>query len=256
MIYSKSHQFIFCHVPKTGGTSLRSMLNQYSRPFENSLAAKAMRRVPILGRHNTLYDFNHRPHTTCEKARNLLGARFDTHFVFALFREPLDWLYSSYRHFVRCTIDKYGNTSPRNFSLTFEQYVQDMINLGDSKPCQGYMLISRDGRLSVDEIGFFHEIDTFISRIACRLNLPLSAVSHLNENPLISSDTSYSLSDKMKSRVREHWGLDFSIWNYIVSCRHQGNLRSSTSTIFGTPSIDLTTYDPWGYMSQYWSNIM
>lgn len=256
MIYSKSHQFIFCHVPKTGGTSLRSMLNQYSRPFESSLVAKAMRRVPKLGNHKALYDFNHRPHTTCEKARNILGARYDTHFVFALFREPRDWLYSSYRHFLRNTIEKYGNALPRNFSLTFEQYLQDMIDLGNSKPCQAYMLISRDGRLSVDEIGLYHEIEAFISRIGCRLNLSLPATLHLNKNSLILSDASYSLSDRMKSRVREHWGLDFSVWNDIVSCPHQGNLRSSNSTVFGTPSIDLTTYDPWGYMRQYWSDMM
>ena len=64
MIYSKSKKFLFCHVPKTGGTSFSSSFLNYVSPFQQSKFSKLCRRFPFAERTYRFYDFTNRPHTT------------------------------------------------------------------------------------------------------------------------------------------------------------------------------------------------
>ena len=76
MIYSESKKFLFCHVPKTGGTSITSLFSDYTSPFQQSNFSKICRRIPFAEKTYKFYDFLNRPHTTCYKAKTLFGKKF------------------------------------------------------------------------------------------------------------------------------------------------------------------------------------
>ena len=134
MIYSASYNFLFCHVPKTGGTSFSSAFYPYCSHFEQSRLAKLLRRIPGSERSRHLYDFTHRPHTTCAKVYRLLSHRYDDLFSFALMREPVSWLYSSFRHFKRHNMRMKHITS-KSQPCDFADFIEELISIGDRKPC-------------------------------------------------------------------------------------------------------------------------
>lgn len=214
------------------------------------MLAKILRRAPNAEAHSCLYDFYHRPHTTCERAQRLLGKKYDSLFAFAVVREPLDWLLSCYFHFLRWSKEECQPIP--DYGSSFEQYVYKMIELGERKPCQGYMIISNNGRILVDAIGLYNDINLFCSRIGNRLNLHLPDLPKINANPLSPTPArpKPALSTAMKSLVEEHWRLDFTIWSHVNSHRNDFALKSSSLARLHPPSIDLSTYDPWSYMKR------
>lgn len=255
MIYSKSHQFIFCHVPKTGGTSLRQALKPFRPRWEQSLPLKVLRKLPGAEGNSLLYDFTNRPHTTCAKAQKLLRHSYDNLFAFALIREPSEWLLSCYRFFMLGHSRVRGSSRPvRNF----EEYLQAMIELGGKKPSQGAMIIDLSGALLVDRIGLFSQIAAFANEVSDRLRLGLPQLEHLNINPSTehapeSLDREVS-QDQLMDFVSKYWGLDLAIWKLALSSSSAASLRGYRFDSSLIPAVDLEMYDPWGQF--VWESIV
>lgn len=247
MIYSSSRKFLFCHVPKTGGTSFRLALSPYRSSFEQSIVSKLLRKIPGSERSPLLYDFSNRPHTTYAKAAQLLGPRHIDLFSFALMREPVDWLYSCYRHFVGHNMRMkhlYLKTQP----FTFLDYIEELIPLGDHKPSQSFMFADQDGFARLSWIGNYAHINHCFD-FACRaLGLNESfGLPHANKNVSFECARDICVPDSIVSLIKKHWVNDCWLFDHIREER-----KVFRPEAFGSlplvPLIDLARYDPWGYM--------
>ena len=250
MIYSKSHNFLFCHVPKTGGTSFRFALSPYRRRFEQSVVAKLFRKIPSLEYNNFLYDFTNRPHTTCQHAADLLGDKYNDLFAFCLMRKPTDWLYSSFLHLKRHSMKFASNELIEPSEITFKQYLCELIELGENKPSQSFMVVNNDGKLIVDSIGLFEALAEYYSYLKYRLDLNISdELPRLNSNRLRNDNGSQELviNQNDLDLISKYWDSDCALWDFVNQKSCKESLKTTQFTI-KSPTINLAKYDPWRFM--------
>jgi len=244
MIYSQSNNFLFCHVPKTGGTSLRSKLKQYSRPYEQSHINKLMRRFPYTEKSAIFYDFYNRPHTTCYKAYLLLGYKYNKLLSFALLRDPLDWVVSSYTHFLQNY--KYIKFGSKKFDIkSFDQYIDLMSCVDhDLLPCQHKLVVDDQGNLIIDLLGEFDKINDFSGLIQKILKLDYFNLPHLNKNS--KAKPSYANMDKStRNKIKNTWNFDFMLWETYREQKN-GFYGFFDRQKISSPDSNLDSYDPWG----------
>ena len=243
MIYSKSKHFIFCHVPKTGGTSIRKLSQQYRRPQESSYFFRICRHLGLSTIY-PFYDFYNRPHTTMSRARLLLGEKvYSAAFAFSVVREPKEWLFSCYNFFML------GNSSvkgTKNNISSFRSYIDAMISMKHLKPCQSFLLVDNFGSLLVDDIGRFDQLEEYASHIAEKFEFNSFRLPHLNTNPLSSVSPQLDfLSDlTLLEKIHNEWALDFELWNLVK--RQSSNLRYAKLKSPMPTDVNLIEYDPWG----------
>ena len=121
MLLSRKHQFLFVHVAKTGGSSIRASLaklrrrdpafvpslvcDQLSRLTKHTIGAKLPRHAPAVAAHESLP-----------------LSLFDSLFKFAFVRNPWDRLVSAYCHFERERTDILQAQKIHSFN-TFVQWI-------------------------------------------------------------------------------------------------------------------------------------
>ena len=247
MIYSESNKFLFCHVPKTGGTSFSSLLTDYVPPFQQSKFSKICRRFPFVERTYKFYDFTNRPHTTCYKAKTLFGKKFYSLFCFAIVREPVEWLYSCFRHYKRHSFLIRG-VNPEYMPSSFDQFLDTIISLEPQlRPSQSLMLIDPNGKLLADSVGTFSELNQYYSYLRDRLNLSPKDLPHHNKNMTHQSKNLPFESNKYKNVVSKYWLSDYSLYDLALTSRFSSDLKN-TSIFTTAPNVNLNKYDPWAFL--------
>ena len=247
MIYSPSHNFLFCHVPKTGGTSFRAAFYPYRSHFEQTNLAKLLRRIPGTERSRFLYDFTNRPHTTCAKAIRLLSYRYENLLSFALMREPVSWLFSSFRHFKRHNM-KMKHIISKPQPCIFSDYIEELISIGDLKPCQSFMLIDQNATVQVKSIGNYDHLGNYFKLICEVIGFTHPpSLPHKNKNYYIDENYDNHISNSIICLIRKHWHNDCLLFDRIIE---SGSILHSLpfNPLPLVPKIDLIHYDPWEYM--------
>jgi len=146
MIVSNSHRFVFAHVPKTGGISMRAALG----PFADGQSAV-------------------RRDTTHETLPSLIARepRLAGHFKFAFVRNPWDRLVSFYVY----ARENLRPTYPQMQGVDFD----GMLRLLDcDTPWMRDLFVMRrqcDYVAGADFIGRFEEMDSDFARVCTQLNI-------------------------------------------------------------------------------------
>lgn len=171
MLVSVSHNFVFIHIAKNGGSSVNEMLLQYCVGGERTKIGDVLSVFPYAKAPERL---GYPPHANARWARRNLGPRFyDRAFSFAIVRNPYDRAVSRFEY-VRQNAEHHNNQKFQN--LSFGGFVSDerMRNLVISRT-QYSEISSRSGEVIVDKIYRFEEIDAAVSDICTRLGLPKPA---------------------------------------------------------------------------------
>jgi len=163
MLISTSHRFLFFHVAKVAGLSMREALREYASEPE---VFNRMRRPPRLagGQPNRLYAMweSATIHAQARQARQSLPeSTFTTFYKFAFVRNPWDWQLSMY-HFILKTVDHVRHDEVKAMS-GFEEYLEWVIAtdnpfaMGATK-LQTTMLMDEEGHWLVDYVGRYENL--------------------------------------------------------------------------------------------------
>ena len=155
MLLSRDRQFLFIHIPKTAGTSIRTILSRHAcQPelfWENRLLSAVGINVNVVG---PWWRKRLRPHCSSgDVQRHLPAEVFDRLFKFAFVRNPWDLLVSLYNFIPTRPTHRYQNHVA---SLSFPEFVNEWTMRPEI--FQARRICDRRGALLMDFVGFFEDV--------------------------------------------------------------------------------------------------
>jgi hypothetical protein len=208
VILSSSKSFLFLHVYKVAGSSIRRGLLPYAN--KRIVAGQAVNsvlqqlRMPALK--NPLYNY----HPRLRDVRDVLGGdEFEKLFKFTFVRNPWDWQVSLYH---------YALQSPRHpqYDLMksmadFDAYLDWRVN--EDLKLQSDFVCDEDGKLLVDYLGHFETLnDDFkhvCEQVGIPYNLPFINQSKRRQYAEYYSDRGRELIEKAFAADIERFGYRF-----------------------------------------------
>ena len=205
MLISDSHQFVFVHIRKAAGTSLRQILEQVSLKKNNHLFYK------LLSRNGFPIDYHRhsfRKHSNLiEAERSMPEDLFKRYFKFAIVRNPWDRLVSEF---------EYIKTQPSHsrFKKLKAMSFNDFIQYQSSRPAahQVNALQLKNGQLGCDFIGKLETLEQSLSIIAAKTGLNFSQLPHINQVKRRDYRSYYN--NALRNQVAELWRADTEAFKY------------------------------------------
>jgi hypothetical protein len=220
MLLSHRYRFLFVHIAKTGGTSIRAALapvRYRDRLWLPSLVCHGLSRL-----------CGHRigaklpRHASAWAAREMLPRdMFEELFKFAFVRNPWDRQLSAYTHFVRERQDMLTDLQ----LSTFADFTRWLIEEGDSyrgyrstlvaafRRPQSDQLCDRQGRLLVDALGRFEHLEEDFASLLQQVGLTARRLPHkrCSQRP---RDYRPHYDDRTAERVATHYQDDITRFGY------------------------------------------
>ncbi|MFT6735025.1 MAG: hypothetical protein ACJAS9_003228 [Polaribacter sp.] len=202
MLISDKKNFLYFHLYKVAGTSIRNALIPYCSKSQ-VVAQNANYIASILGgsfNSNPLHQF----HPDLKKVRDHLGDKFYSYYRFTFVREPLDWQKSIYF---------FTKKNPRHHQhkivkdMTFEEYLRWRINT-DLK-LQSDLLI--DGNeLLVNDTYKFEDIQNEFKKLSDKLGI-FSSLKHKN---IAGAGKKIEISPQLKTEFIDIFRKDYETFGY------------------------------------------
>lgn len=208
---SKKHNYIFIHIYKCGGNSIRNMLGTPSMGFPGDYPTGTRE---IHGVHTNIADV--KAHLTAMQDLTFYNAAFK----FSVVRNPYSHLVSLYRYMRHSTIHQYHNLmKSKNFYQFLNWFVQDAMPMERPYGANKYQLQSDflriDGHNEMDFVARLEAIDYDIRTICAALAIPETKVPKINrfdDKKRIPWQEYYD--DQCKEFVDIHFLKDFTLFNY------------------------------------------
>jgi hypothetical protein len=204
MIISTEKNFLFVHIPKTGGSSVEHMLN----PFKS---------FDYDGTHLTSFEIK----TTIDKHI------YNNLYKFSTVRNPWDLQLSCWTYYVRSS----------NIDIDFETYIhwkfedkydfEDIVNYTENRNYeylkhpyyvhrvpQIYFLIDEYGKFLVDYVVNLETIESDFEFLNDRLDLDLMYVPKINVSNSDKLDYRGMYTEDMKNLVSKRFDMDIKIFGY------------------------------------------
>lgn len=215
-IVNKTHKFIFVHVPKTAGTSLKQHFRRY--------AGREDVHIVVWDDMSTVGP-NHRSvlkkHSTAMEIRAAIGKEtFNQFFKFAVVRNPFARVVSIYR-FLKYKFRGWERADVMDGFESLEDFVTSKFFLGSGpggifRP-QVRWLSDGEGRLCMDYLCRVESLERDIAHIHDKLTLP-SPDSRIEKKNISGGDLSAIESELSSSAVaaaiRERYREDFELLCY------------------------------------------
>lgn len=214
MVISDRFKFIFIHIPKTGGTSCQSALtsclsfrDRYH--WANNRKTKH-ETIKLLKERNKSRLINHLHRKIF---RNDIEYIIDDYYKFAFVRNPWDRTVSLYHYLVKqnkIIPNKRSINNFKDFVLLFSKDVAWLEELYSMKNQYDY-LADNNGKLTVDFVGKFENLEEDFEKITRKLGLEVS-LPHLNKVKHKSYIEYYD--DESYEIVKNRFRKDIAAFNY------------------------------------------
>ena len=211
MIISHKLKYVFIHIPKTGGTSIRTLITHHPKMFKPDVAGHWH---GITEEHYAKFPNVSRElwtHSTAEEIKNWMTNNnydWDDYFKFCFIRNPWDRMVSSYEYYMQ-TITKQEQPDKRNLkivskykTLPAERFILDKCKIDPIKK----MALSKDGNLLVDFIGKVEKMQSDIQYIVQKINPDLKNTDWklTKENTTVRGEYRNYYTENMINQVRKH----------------------------------------------------
>lgn len=214
MIISDEKKFIFFHIPKCAGTSIRSVLKAYDSTDSYYWGSRYLEKL------NRLVDM---AHITYEIATKILKHEtLEKYFKFCFVREPYDRLYSAFLEHKAHNPDKH--ILEENFNLYMqknlnEENIHNNIRYVHFTPMYYYTHYKQNR--AVDFIGTIENLKQDFQAISKRINLKNIKLEHKNvkgDNKIHTENWTYKYLDKFEAKtinlINKLYAKDFEYFNY------------------------------------------
>jgi hypothetical protein len=215
MLLSIKHQYLFVHIAKTGGTSIRQALKKRSRGDPYRLAQQACSRLSALAKHRIGVKFPR--HAKVIAAMEMLPKDvFEGLFTFSIVRNPWDLQVSSYHHVRRERPHLIAHVP--DFDSFIEWKFSDRRTyhyiLDTSTAPQRSSLVDLDGNLAVDYIGRFETLSRDFRHICERIGFtPPFSLPH-KRKARVRKDYRFYYSDRSAQFIAERFRPDIEAFGY------------------------------------------
>ncbi len=215
-IVNPTYGFIFVHVPKTGGTSVKDHLFSYEQG--TGICIQRTRDAEQL-RANSGIALN--KHSTAVQIRDAIGRRqFDAYFKFSITRNPFSRTVSIYQ-FLKYNFRLWPNSSIMDTFETLEQFVTSRFfrrpGPGGIFEPQSRWLTDEEGDTCLNFIGRYETLDMDMAYIREELKLPAPAPALGRKNVskgYLSPPASDKLTQKVTCTILERYSDDFRLFSY------------------------------------------
>jgi hypothetical protein len=206
MLISYSYNFIFIHIYKVAGVSIRDALGEFSHKPERHIVCRILRKFGKEPSYYKLRTFP--PHTKAWEAEEALPRKvFNNFFKFTFARNPWDWQVSLYHymlqqpsHFQHDVITRIKN---------FDDYIKWRVN--EDKHLQKEFVVDKDGNVIVDFIGKIENIEQDFQHICKKLGIESTL---LHKNKSFHKDYRSYYNDKTVAMIEEHFKEDIEFFDY------------------------------------------
>lgn len=222
MLISLSRNFLFIHIPKTAGTSVRDCLSPFAltpeRCWENRLLARCGIHVNLI---SPWPRKKFRAHCrTTDVCRHIPPDVFHQLFKFAFVRNPWGMLVSLY-HFIPTR--KTHRHSRRCANMDFADFVDEWTQRPETP--QWPRVCDSNGRLLLDFVGRYEHLGEDFAKICSFIGIPYS-LPQLNRSQHSDYRTYYN--NRLQSLVQSRLANDIEFFGYqfedvLVGETHQLN---------------------------------
>ncbi len=214
MLISQKYKFLFVHIAKTGGTSVRASLDRYRWRDPAYYPAFLCSRISSLMGHRIGAKIPR--HAKAIAAYEMLPREFyDSLFKFAFVRNPWDLQVSSFHHIRR----------ERPYLMQgiedFETFLRWKLNperpyqyhIDTSIELQSDYLIDLHGKVIVDFIGRYEKLDEDFHFVCDRIGVPSPPLAHKRQAKDRSTYHKY-YTEETAALVAEHFQADIRMFDY------------------------------------------
>ena len=174
MLISRTHQFIFVHVPKVAGSSIRHALRPWAVPEQQRPAvARILRRMGLrkqMPETSYLARLSLEHHSIARMIRHALPDEFGRYFTFAFVRNPWDWHVSYYTYVTNLSVPEDDWHIQIRAAGSFTKYVEEIAPHHNFQ--QKAFVVDENGQCMVDYIGRYETLDHDFLDICQRLSIP------------------------------------------------------------------------------------
>jgi len=206
MLISDSHKFIFVHIRKSAGSSIRDTLSPISNPPVKDTMSKLRSR--ILKVESNYQKFSFREHSPISQVKNIMPeSLYDSYFKFAFVRNPFTRLVSEYE-FIRRRSNhgRYKKVS----KMSFYQYITYQSKRFDAH--QINMLTDKEGNLQMNFIGRFENLHQDWNFVCNKLEITNAELSHRKKASKVNYKDYYN--GENIDLVNRLWKKDLEIFGY------------------------------------------
>lgn len=204
MLLSHQYNFIFIHIYKVAGTSVKSVLNKYTLPPYESVITKDLQKVGRLP-----CGTNYRGHIKAREVRSQLGDEtFERFFKFAFVRNPWDWQVSLYE-FMLQRESHWQHDVIKNMA-GFEDYIEWRVST--QKVLQKKFISDKQGNIIVDFVGRYENLQADFQKVCAKLGIAEELLPHLNQSDRRDYRDYYN--KRTKHLISEHFREDIELFGY------------------------------------------
>ena len=214
MLISHKYKFLFVHIAKTGGTSVRATLERYRWRDPLYLPQFVCSRISHLTGHRIGAKIPRHAKVIC--AYEMLPREvFDGLFKFAFVRNPWDLQVSSFHHIRR---ERPHLLAGHDEFESFLRYKLDparpyQFHIDTSIELQSDYLIDLHGRVLVDFIGRYENLADDFQQVCRRIGVPAPQLAHRRQAKDRAGYQSY-YTDATRALVAERFAPDIEMFGY------------------------------------------
>ncbi|MBE1299917.1 MAG: sulfotransferase [Alteromonadaceae bacterium] len=214
MLLSHKHQFLFVHIAKTGGTSVRAALNKYRWGSKYSLPLFVVQKLSQMTGHKIASRFPR--HSKIIAAKEMLPAEFfDGLFKFVFVRNPWDLQVSSFHHIKRERPNVMNGITDFNefMAYKFDPKRAYQYHIDTSLQLQSDYIVDLHGNTLVDFIGHYESLQEDFDFACDKIGVAKKQLPHKRHAKDRKGYREY-YTDETAEMVAKHFAKDIEILDY------------------------------------------